>query len=57
MTENVSPEMVERIARDHVDAFKAQGRLGGLLDRDEKLLTDLFSQAMFAITLATQGDR
>jgi hypothetical protein len=42
-------DAVERIARDHVQAFRQQSRLSGELpSREAKLLTDLFVQAMLA---------
>lgn len=46
---------VERVARDHVRAFKEQSHLGGLMARDERLLTDLFQQAVLA-ALPTVGE-
>jgi hypothetical protein len=46
---------VAKIARDHVEAFIVQSRLGGLMDGDETLLTSLFRQAMFAALARAQG--
>lgn len=43
-------EDVERIAADHVEAFKRQSELGWLSPPDGRLLTDLFTQAMFVVT-------